>query len=662
MATAPVNFTLTATDNASTKLALLKAKIEGLTAPVDAIKSKFAGMSQAMNLGGVSSALTNLRAQFAQSATMVGAGGLIAAGGIMAVTSAMVRNTIATTDNLGKLQDLHERYKVGTDMLQVYKAMGAEAGVEVESLAKAHGFLAQKLAAAAGGDKGAIAKLQGVGIDKVDLNKSVESVFAEIADVFKKSTKSSDDILKIDFAKDIFGKAGIDIIPILEKGPEAFKKSLEDLKATGRLFSAEQVKAADDSGDAWTRAKGIMQGLKDQIGLATLPMLDALSGAIEKAFTGSGRDKLVQVFTQLGDKLAILLPQLIDKLPQVAESISNITGKILAFGNFVGWENLMLGGFIMLASPFIMSAGGLVLALGKVAFSIGVVAFNAVSASGAIPALAASVRAFALGTAIASSTGVAGFLAFLGPIALVVAAVATVAAAAYWIYNNWSGVSSFFSGMWQTIAMAFEPIKPIFDWMGDKLGQLMGWLGELLGITGSSSAGFQDWSNSGRTAGAYIATALQAVMQVVYDVIDSFAKLGAVWDFINGKGYNFVSSRPKEVDFFAEAKRINESADVQELKRFANQRNSTIAGTGLELPSIASTANPVAKAQLAAAAKQDTSMPAVQAAVAAQQQRATFDGNIKIHVTSDGKPQVKEATTGVPGVGMNVSNGMMFAG
>ena len=48
--------------------------------------------------------------------------------------------------------------------------------------------------------------------------------------------------------------------------------------------------------------------------------------------------------------------------------------------------------------------------------------------------------------------------------------------------------------------------------------------------------------------------------------------------------------------------------------------------------------------------------------MAAQQQRATFDGNIKIHVTADGKAQVKEATTGVAGVGMNVSNGMMFAG
>ena len=662
--TVPVNFTLTASDAASTKLALLKAKIEGLTAPVDAIKAKFAGMSQAMNLGGVSTALTNLKAQFAQSATMVGAGGLIAAGGVMAMTMAMVRNTIATTDNLGKLQDLHERYKIGTDMLQVYKAMGAEAGVEVESLAKAHGFLAQKLADAARGDKGAIAKLKGVGIDKVDLNKSVESVFAEIADVFKKSTKSSDDILKIDFAKDIFGKAGIDIIPILEKGPEAFKKALEDLKSTGRLFSAEQVRAADDSGDAWTRAKGIMQGLKDQIGLSTLPMLDALSGAVEKAFTGPGREKLVQIFTQLGDKLAILLPQMIDKLPQVADSIANITGKVLAFGNLVGWENLMLGGFVMLASPFIMSAAGLVLALVKVGVAVGVVAFNAMAQL--VPALIATALQFTKNIALAwafggplgvlrqlfamtaigavSASGGLGALsvAFMGAMRSVLAfsaalltnpvtwVVAAIAGAAYLIYDNWAGISSFFGGLWDGIVQGVAPVMSVLSGLSlpfQALAPVVTWIkGVFSDFFSSGAKGAQDWSNAGQLAGSIIAGVFKGLLTPITLVLDAILTVNSAFDVLAGR---------------------KASLEVSTLTK----------NLWTEAP-----ANPVAKAQLAAAVKQETTTPGVQAAVAAQQPRTTFDGNIKIHVTADGRTQVKEATTGMPGVSMNVSNGLMNVG
>jgi hypothetical protein len=679
MATTPVNFTLTATDHASTKLALLRAKIEGLTAPVDAIKAKFAGMSQAMNLGGVSSALSNLRTQLSQSSMMVGAGGLVAAGGIAAITGALVRNTIATTDNLGKLQDLHERYKISTDMLQVYKAMGAEAGVEVESLAKAHGFLAQKLAAAAGGEKGAIAMLQGVGISKVDLNKSVESVFTDIADVFSKSNKSQDEILKIDFAKDIFGKAGVDIIPILEKGSGEFKRVLDDLIATGRLHKAAQIEAADGSGDAWTRAQGIMQGLKEQIGLSTLPMLNALSATVGKAFTGAGREKLLQVFTALGDKLAILLPQFIDKLPQVADAIANITGKVLAFGNLVGWENLMLGGFIMLASPFIMSAGGLVLALGRVGFAVGVVAFNAMSQL--VPALIATSLQFikniglawAFGgplgvlrqlfamTAVGALTASGGLAAiggaFLGAMKSVLAfsaallanpvtwVVAAIAGAAYLIYQNWGGVSSFFSGLWDGIVQGVAPVVSMLGTLGAPfkvLSPVIDWIkGVFSDFFSSGAKGAQDWSSAGLLAGEIIAGVFKSLLTPITLVLDAILTVNNAFDVLSGKKSTFeVSTLTK-----------NLWADVP-------QNAATKA-----MPVIPQAlVNPVAKAQLAASAKQDSTIPAVQAAVISQQQRATFDGNIKIHVTADGRPQVKEATTGVQGVGMNVSNGMMFAG
>jgi hypothetical protein len=662
--TVPVNFTLTASDAASTKLALLKAKIEGLTAPVDAIKSKFAGMSQAMNLGGVSTALTNLRAQFAQSATMVGAGGLVAAGGVMALTTALIKNSVATAAAMDDLADLSQKYKVSLPALETYKALGDEIGVSVEGVAKAHGFLAQKLVEASSGEKGAVAMLKGVGIDKVGLNKSAESVFIEIAEVFNKSNKDSDDLLKIDFAKKVFGKAGIDIIPLLEAGPEVFKKSLIDLQTTGRSFSAAQYAAAGAADSAWKRSMGIMKGLQFEIGLATLPAVHALSDAIDKAFLGEGRGKLIEIFKQLGDKLAILLPQMLEKLPKVADSIANITGKVLAFGNLVGWENLMLGGFVMLASPFIMSAAGLVLALAKVGVAVGVVAFNA--AAQLVPALIATALQFtknialawafggplgvlrqlfamtAIGAVSASGGLSALSVAFMGAMRSVLAfsaalltnpvtwVVLAIAGAAYLIYDNWGGISSFFGGLWDGIVQGVAPVMSVLEGLAvpfQALAPVVTWIkGVFSDFFSSGSKGAQDWSNAGQLAGGIIAGVFKGLLTPITLVLDAILTVNSAFDVLAGR---------------------KASLEVSTLTK----------NLWTEAP-----ANPVAKAQLAAAAKQEATTPAVQAAVAAQQTRVTFDGQIKIHVTSDGKPQVKEATTGMSGVKMNVSNGLMNVG
>ncbi|MCI4588598.1 phage tail tape measure protein [Sphingobium sp. BYY-5] len=67
--------------------------------------------------------------------------------------------------------------------------------------------------------------------------------------------------------------------------------------------------------------------------------------------------------------------------------------------------------------------------------------------------------AFAALTAAAAPLGIA-----LGPLLLIVAAIATLAAVAYLIYDNWGAISAWFGGLWQGIkAMVSEAIGFLID-------------------------------------------------------------------------------------------------------------------------------------------------------------------------------------------------------
>lgn len=49
-----------------------------------------------------------------------------------------------------------------------------------------------------------------------------------------------------------------------------------------------------------------------------------------------------------------------------------------------------------------------------------------------------------------------GFSVLLGPVGLVLAAIAALAAGAYLVYDNWEGISAFFTGLWASVTSAIE--------------------------------------------------------------------------------------------------------------------------------------------------------------------------------------------------------------
>ena len=113
--------------------------------------------------------------------------------------------------------------------------------------------------------------------------------------------------------------------------------------------------------------------------------------------------------------------------------------------------------------------------------------------------------------------GISGMLgALLSPIGLVVAALAGVVLV---VWKYWQPISAFLGGVVEgfkaaaaPISAAFEPLRPVFQWIGDRVQALWGWFSDLLTPVKSTSEELNSAAAMGRRFGEALAEGLNRVM------------------------------------------------------------------------------------------------------------------------------------------------------
>lgn len=113
--------------------------------------------------------------------------------------------------------------------------------------------------------------------------------------------------------------------------------------------------------------------------------------------------------------------------------------------------------------------------------------------------------------------GISGLLgALLSPIGLVVAALAGVALV---VWKYWQPIGAFLGGVVEgfkaaaaPISAAFEPLRPVFQWIGDRVQALWGWFNDLLTPVKSTSEELNSAAAMGRRFGEALAEGLNRVM------------------------------------------------------------------------------------------------------------------------------------------------------
>lgn len=546
---------ISAQDQTSGVMARLEARLQSLAAPALRVQTMF---GRTMNLSG----LDQMHSRLGQLGQRLGQlpvlGAAFAAGGLAAITGGLVRNAVAAHEAVGTMADLSEKYKVSTQALQVLAEIGADAGVPMESIASGIGKLQEKIAAALGGSKEALQDFAdaGINIDQIRADGGqVEKIFARLAGEISSRKDEAANPFKLASSKAILGKGGLDMLPILEMGPEQYAKTLALMREQNRLLEGDVFATADQIDDAWGKTMRNLTGKVRLAGLQMGPALAAVTASLDKLMspalpaTGAqqielaalqppaGADQALAVFAKLGDTIGQVAPKFIAAVPKIVNGVDAVLKAIGTAGEYIGWDKLLLGGGLLIAAPFAAGAISVVASMGSIGVALaGVIArigmLTVVPLVGWLAGTAASLTALGF-------SGAAAWAMVLGPVVVVGAAIAGLA---YLVYDNWDGISSFLSGVWTGFVDGMAPVIPAVDAVIGVVKTVSGWLGHLLGLTGDSRQGLQDWSSAGQLAGNVLAGVFKGVLAPVLAVVDAVKLVAAGIAFLGGSKFEFKSS------------------------------------------------------------------------------------------------------------------------
>ena len=181
--------------------------------------------------------------------------------------AALVGKTIEAGD---KFNDLSQRTGVTVESLARFNKAAATSGTDIDAVAKALGKLSKGMYEAAQTGKGPTADaLRTLGVSAKDAAgnlKTADQVTLEIADKFK---TMPDGVEKTALAMQLFGKAGAEMIPMLNEGGKAIESL--SVKMTGAF-----AEKADQYNDKLAMLGGKVGALAAGITVALLPALDAI--------------------------------------------------------------------------------------------------------------------------------------------------------------------------------------------------------------------------------------------------------------------------------------------------------------------------------------------------------------------------------------------------
>ena len=407
----------------------IKADVEG-EGKVNALGRAIGGLGS--TAGKVSGGLKGL------AGAAGGLGGALGALVPLATGAGLISLAKNSMDNAARMFDLSQKTGVSVEALSRFSKAAKISGTDVDGVTKALVKLSKALVEAKNGQGQTGEALKSMGISAVDANgklKNTDQIMLEISNKFKAMPNGAE---KTAIALQLFGKAGADMIPMLNMGGEAISK-----------FGAMSAKYAEDANkgsDAMVTLQGKVGMLGGKLAVVLLPSITAITESLVKLLDG------------------------FNALP------GPIQGLIVGVG-------LLAIGFVALA-PAITA----LTALGPVIAGLKIGATIAGWAAVAGPAITAITAAFSGLLTFLTGTLLPGLLAiFSGPVGWTVLAVAAVVAMVIAFrkpigdFFNWLGraISKAFSGLVKLLQPIFVqpfinlwnnvlrgPVTAMFSWIG----------------------------------------------------------------------------------------------------------------------------------------------------------------------------------------------------
>jgi hypothetical protein len=190
-----------------------------------------------------------------------------------AAVGVMVRQAINAADEMGKAA---QRIGVTTQELSKLQYAAKLAGVSSGELQSAMARLTKGMSDAQQGTGEAQKGFQALGIQVSNSDGSLKSSSQIMGDVADRFANMRDGAEKTALAISIFGRAGANMIPLLNGGRKAIEEAGDELERMGGVVTPEAAKQAEIFNDNLTRMSEAAKGAANQLATALLPTLNKI--------------------------------------------------------------------------------------------------------------------------------------------------------------------------------------------------------------------------------------------------------------------------------------------------------------------------------------------------------------------------------------------------
>lgn len=206
--------------------------------------------------------------------------------------AAMIKDAIDAADHLNKLS---QKIGISVEALSTLRFAAQLSDVSLESLQKGIKGLSQNITEANTGigDGAQMFEALGISVKNADGSmKSTDEVLLQVANVF---AHLEDGAVKTALAVKLFGKSGMDMIPLLNQGAAGINQLTAEAERLGLKLTTETARSAEAFNDNLTALKASSSSLSISLARDFLPELINITNAMREAANEAGTLKALWV-------------------------------------------------------------------------------------------------------------------------------------------------------------------------------------------------------------------------------------------------------------------------------------------------------------------------------------------------------------------------------
>lgn len=264
-------------------------KLEGFAGAINGLRSKFLLLGEVLAAGWIGEKIFSTGERFAELSEQI----------------------VLTAQKTG----------MTTDQVQELGFAASLSGSSAEAMAGAMRKLSLMTVEAKNGSAAAVAAFRNVGISQEEVkNSSPHEILMKIADAYK---NSADDANKTANAVQLLGRAGMELIPTLNKGSDGINELAGRARELGIILDKDTIEKGDQAKEKFEVLHMAMGALGNRIGADMIPALSSMAGAFAESSKEGG------LFNGIGKKIG----EGIIVLTKIFTTASNV---VVAFGMTLG--------------------------------------------------------------------------------------------------------------------------------------------------------------------------------------------------------------------------------------------------------------------------------------------------------------------------------------